>query len=83
MSTDSLIEPPTVSHFQREWRRRILNFTPSWFSVNMGTGIVSILLYNFPYQFHGLKVIAGVIFGVNVLLFFSFLGISMSVLAQL
>lgn len=29
--------------------------TPSWYSVNMGTGITSILLYNMPYQFSGLK----------------------------
>ncbi|EUC67615.1 C4-dicarboxylate transporter/malic acid transporter [Rhizoctonia solani AG-3 Rhs1AP] len=27
----------------------IKNFTPAWFSVNMGTGAVSVLLHNFPY----------------------------------
>ena len=34
----------------------VLNFVPSWFSVNMGTGIISILLYTLPHQFTGLKV---------------------------
>lgn len=73
---------------------RILNFTPSWFSVkcvairntldlltfvvvSMGTGIVSILLYNLPYQFPGLDVIAIVIFCLNVVLFIAFFLISM------
>ncbi|KAI5451310.1 Plasma membrane sulfite pump involved in sulfite metabolism [Naganishia albida] len=55
---------------------RILNFTPSWFSVNMGTGIVSILLYNLPYQFNGLHIIAVVIFCLNIALFLSFLTMS-------
>jgi hypothetical protein len=34
----------------RGWRHIIRNFTPSWFSVNMGTGITSILLHNLPYN---------------------------------
>lgn len=59
-----------------ETRRVILNFTPSWFSVNMGTGIVSILLHELPYQFRGLGIISNVIFGFNVLLFLLFLLIS-------
>ena len=45
----------------------------------MGTGITSILLHELPYQFRGLGIISNVIFGLNVLLFFLFLGISMSV----
>ena len=32
------------------------NFTPSWFSVTMGTGILATLLFLFPYQFPGLKI---------------------------
>ncbi|KAM0328078.1 hypothetical protein ACHAQA_005481 [Verticillium albo-atrum] len=42
------------------WRRIIRNFTPSWFAVTMGTGIVSILLRNLPYNMpwisHGVAV---------------------------
>jgi len=34
------------------WRRIIRNFSPSWFSVTMGTGIVSIILITIPYQTH-------------------------------
>lgn len=37
--------------FRNELRRITLHFTPSWFSVNMGTGITSILLHELPYQF--------------------------------
>jgi C4-dicarboxylate transporter/malic acid transport protein len=47
----------------------IRHFTPSWFSVTMGTGIVSILLENFPFQFNGLPTIALVIYIINVVIF--------------
>ena len=36
------IEKQIHERNQHGWRRVVLNFTPSWFSVNMGTGIVSI-----------------------------------------
>lgn len=47
----------------------LLHFTPSLFSVNMGTGIVSILLYNFPYPADWLSRLGIVIFGFNIVLF--------------
>ena len=70
-----------ATHSQTErnrkgWRRVVLNFTPSWFSVNMGTGIVSILLHNLPYNARWLYWISVVIFALNVLLFLLFLTIS-------
>ena len=76
-ASPSNASPPTAyisptSPISREWRRRILNFTPSWFSVNMGTGITSILLHNLPYQFNGLKVIGIVVFLFNISLFTGF-----------
>lgn len=39
----------------------------------MGTGIVSILLYNLPFQFKGLKIIGIVVFCLNILLFGGFM----------
>jgi C4-dicarboxylate transporter/malic acid transport protein len=63
---------------KREIRRITLHFTPSWFSVNMGTGISSILLHQLPYQFKGLGIISNVIFGLNVILFILFTGISIA-----
>lgn len=47
----------------------------------MGTGITSILLYTLPFQFHGLKTIATVIFFLNLVLFLLFLAMSLSVLS--
>ncbi|KAG2230721.1 voltage-dependent anion channel [Thamnidium elegans] len=47
----------------------IRHFTPSWFSVNMGTGILSILLYTFPFQFYGLPTIALVLYISNAVIF--------------
>lgn len=59
-------------------KEAIKHFTPSWFSVTMGTGIVAILLYNFPYQFRGLYIIATVIYLLNILLFSTFTLISIT-----
>ena len=60
----------------RGWRRIVRNFTPSWFSINMGTGIVSILLHNLPYNGEWLYWISVLLFALNVLLFAIFLFIS-------
>jgi C4-dicarboxylate transporter/malic acid transport protein len=79
--TDSTIQPPQDTRLiraKREIRRITLHFTPSWFSVNMGTGITSILLHQLPYQFNGLGIISNVIFGLNVFLFLIFFGISLA-----
>lgn len=65
--------------FKRKNLKEIVqNFTPSWFSVNMGTGILSILLYNFPFQFRGLQTIALVVYIMNVVMFCIFLIISIA-----
>ncbi len=58
------------------WRKIVLNFTPSWFSVNMGTGIASILLHNLPYNGRWLYWISVSVFCLNILLFVIFLAIS-------
>ncbi|RCH98435.1 hypothetical protein CU097_013814 [Rhizopus azygosporus] len=47
----------------------VRHFTPSWFSVTMGTGIVAILLQTFPFQFSGLQTIALVLFLFNVVIY--------------
>lgn len=41
---------PTLPKEDQGWRRIIRNFSPSWFSVTMGTGIVSIIFITIPYQ---------------------------------
>ncbi|KAM3429182.1 hypothetical protein NHJ13734_008287 [Beauveria thailandica] len=66
---ESLQEPCRNS---RGWRKIVRNFTPSWFAVNMGTGIVSILLHNLPYNASWLRYISYAIFGLNVVLFTTF-----------
>lgn len=61
----------------RGWRRVIINFTPSWFSVNMGTGIASILLHNLPYNATWLYWVSVAIFSLNVAIFLLFLALSL------
>ena len=47
-----------------------------WFAVVMGTGVVSVLLHNLPYNGTWLYWISVIIFALNVILFISFLFIS-------
>ncbi|KAL7921178.1 voltage-dependent anion channel [Trichoderma austrokoningii] len=62
---------------KRGWRKIVRNFTPSWFAVNMGTGIVSILLHNLPWNGYWLHVISYIFFALNILLFTIFFAISL------
>lgn len=52
--------------------------TSRWFAVNMGTGIVSILIHNLPYNAPWLQYISYIFFGLNVLLFGIFSGMSVA-----
>ncbi|KAK4868841.1 hypothetical protein LT330_006450 [Penicillium expansum] len=58
------------------WRHIVRNFTPAWFSVNMGTGITSILLNTLPYNGRWLYWISVAIFCLNILLFIIFFAIT-------
>lgn len=68
--------PAPVERFNQGWCHVVLNFTPSWFSVIMGTGITSSLLHNLPYNADWLRWISVAIFCLNIALFFVFLTIS-------
>ncbi|KAK8118607.1 uncharacterized protein PG998_003233 [Apiospora kogelbergensis] len=69
---------PCASKNDAGWRRIIRNFTPSWFTVAMGTGIVSILLHNLPYNTEWIRWISVGFFALNVLLMVSFTTISVA-----
>ncbi|KAE8393782.1 voltage-dependent anion channel [Aspergillus alliaceus] len=58
------------------WRRIVSNFSPSWFSTTMGTGMAGILLYLIPFEHAALYYIAIAFFVLNVLLFVLVLSIS-------
>ncbi|KAE8349593.1 voltage-dependent anion channel [Aspergillus coremiiformis] len=58
------------------WRRIVSNFSPSWFSTTMGTGMAGILFYLIPFQHAVLYYIAIAFFALNALLFITVLGIS-------
>ena len=58
--------------------RGILNFTPSWFSVTMGTGILSTLLHTSPHKFEGEATIGTVLYFINIAIFFAFTVISVA-----
>lgn len=60
----------------RGWRRIIRNFSPSWFSVTMGTGIVSTIFITIPFKASWLYYFSIIFFVLNVGLFFAALTIS-------
>lgn len=67
--TKEVLEAQLHEANQHGWRRICLNFTPSWFSVTMGTGIVSILLEKLPYNAQWLHYLAIIVFVLNIVLF--------------
>ncbi|KIW72444.1 hypothetical protein, variant 1 [Phialophora macrospora] len=58
------------------WRKYVKYFTPSWFTVTMGTGIVSSLLNQFPYGARWLYWLSVVVFCLNIGLYAFFLFVS-------
>ncbi|ORY73240.1 voltage-dependent anion channel-domain-containing protein [Leucosporidium creatinivorum] len=50
MRRPSLSQHPLFAAKARGLRTRIMRFTPSWFSVTMGTGIVNTLLFDLPWE---------------------------------
>lgn len=57
------------SKYDRGWRRIVRNFSPSWFSVTMGTGVVSLILYSIPFQTDWLYWLSVVFFILNLCIF--------------
>jgi len=58
-----------VSRVKSRLDHACANLTPAWFSLNMGTGITSILMYNFPYPASWLRTIGTVLFVANLFIF--------------
>lgn len=56
------------------WRRLIRNFTSPWFTVVMGTGLVSILLHQMPspYDSKWARILGTIVFVLNLVLFIIF-----------
>lgn len=50
-----------------------MNFTPSWFSVCMGTGVLSTLLHTSPHKFSGEPIIGTILYFVNIAIFVTFI----------
>ncbi len=50
-------------------REIIRHFTPNWFAANMGTGILALMIAEFPYGDWGQKIFAQGLWTINVLFF--------------
>ncbi|PON22912.1 sulfite transporter Ssu1 [Trichoderma gamsii] len=75
------MEKPDDDPVPRQQRKKTVwtvvhTFVPAWFTVNMGTGIVSILLHNLPYNGAWLYWISVIFFCLNLFLFILFTFIS-------
>ncbi|KAJ5119213.1 hypothetical protein N7526_010850 [Penicillium atrosanguineum] len=51
------------------WRRVVRNFSPSWFAVTMGTGVISVLMNSVPFHKPVLHYLSIVFFVLNVVVF--------------
>lgn len=60
---------PVQSKYDVGWRRVVRNFSPSWFSVTMGTGVVSLLLIAIPFKADWLYWLSVFFLGLNTILF--------------
>ncbi|KAF2020848.1 C4-dicarboxylate transporter/malic acid transport protein-like protein [Aaosphaeria arxii CBS 175.79] len=60
----------------RNWRNVVRNFSPSWFSVTMGTGITSLIFIILPFKSDCLYWLSVAFFALNTILFFAALFIS-------
>ena len=58
------------------WRNIVENFSPSWFAIPMDTAILSILMHQLPYQFHGLPVLATIMYVFTLVQFIIFISIT-------
>lgn len=69
---------PTTTSLKNErgWRRIVRNLSPSWFSVTMGTGVVSLILYSIPWKADWLYYLSLIFFILNVCLFLAAFTIS-------
>lgn len=69
VSTGLTIEVDKANRMQVGWGRIVRNFSPSWFSVTMGTGIVSLLFAATLFETHWLYWFAAIFLGLNAVLF--------------
>ncbi|KAI9687126.1 MAG: hypothetical protein M1822_002537 [Bathelium mastoideum] len=68
-ATLSNVTSAQITKYDVGWRRIVRNFSPSWFSVTMGTGIVSLLLISIPFKADWLYWLSVIFFGLNAILF--------------
>ena len=59
----------STSKYNKGWRRVVRNFSPSWFSVSMGTGVVSLLFITISWKADWLYWLSVVFFVLNLIIF--------------
>lgn len=69
MAKSSILPAKVPVKYNVGWRRIVRNFSPSWFAVTMGTGIVSALMTSIPFDAPVLHLLSIVFFLLNTVLF--------------
>lgn len=67
--------PPSTIWSAASLRETVRQFTPNWFTVTMGTGILALALNQFPVPIPGLHSIAETLWLLNIVLFLLFSGL--------
>ena len=68
-SHDSDRDPHPPRRRPLSLRQRLRHFTWAWYTVTMSTGGLSVLLFNQPHQFPGLRQIGMAVYATNIILF--------------
>jgi C4-dicarboxylate transporter/malic acid transport protein len=87
MAQSSVTRASTMSRFMpfrhvSRHREIVRQFTPNWFAMTMGTGIVFLVLLALPFQFPGQHQVAKVLWMVDSLLFAAFSALFIARLAR-
>lgn len=61
-----------ILHQIQNPREMIRQFTPNWFTMNMGTGILLLMIHAFPYPFAGQRVLSHALWWFDCILFILF-----------
>jgi tellurite resistance protein TehA-like permease len=70
--TSRACQASMLPHLWSLIRKRIEHFTWAWFSTNMATGSLAVVLYQTPHQFQGLITIGKILFVIDLILFAGF-----------
>jgi len=73
---DEVLQKPSIQHYRHatgRWGAALESFSPMWFAICISSGGLAVLLSEFPYPAHWLRIIASILYVLELILFVTFL----------